>query len=48
MYMKVTAAHDVGKAINPILVEGTESGRHRAGHGLRFTEGLIYMKQREK
>jgi len=42
--LKVTAAHDVGKAINPTLVEGQIQGGIVQGLGYALTEGLIYDK----
>jgi len=42
--LKVTAAHDLGKAINPALVEGQIQGGVVQGIGYALIENLLYDK----
>jgi xanthine dehydrogenase molybdenum-binding subunit len=40
--IKIVAAHDVGKAINPIIVEGQLEGGLAQGIGFALTEEILY------
>lgn len=40
MVHRVVSAHDVGRAINPVLVEGQIEGAVVQGHGYAITEDL--------
>jgi xanthine dehydrogenase molybdenum-binding subunit len=43
--LKFVAAHDVGKAVNPALVEGQIEGSIAQGLGYSLTEDMIYNEQ---